>query len=382
MNFLIVGCGLSGITIGRLLTNYGHSCLIIDERNNIGGNCYTEKHNDSDIHIYGPHIFHTSNKDIWDFVNRYSDFISFQLNVKSFAKDNNYYSLPFTMNTFKEVYGITDINDANRILADEIKKSYQENPKNLEQQALNLVGKTIYELLIKEYTEKQWGRKCTELDPSIITRLPVRFSWNNNYYNDIYQGIPKYGYTELLMNIINGLDNEQKIEYKLNTKFIIDEYSDKYDKIIYTGQIDRLLNYQLGELEWRSLNFEHKELDNNIDNDQGCPVITYPSHKYSYTRTIDHYYFNHIQNDYKYKTKILTYEYPQNYDRNKIAYYPVNNEKNQELYEKYVNILNEKYPNIMLLGRLGLYRYFDMDDAIENCFNFLNKLTKNNYFNI
>lgn len=376
MNFLIVGCGLSGITIGRLLTNYGHNCLIIDERNHIGGNCYTEKYNDSDIHIYGPHIFHTSNKDIWDFVNRYSDFISFQLNVKSFAKDNNYYSLPFTMNTFKEVYGITDINDANRILANEIKKSYQENPKNLEQQALNLVGKTIYELLIKEYTEKQWGRKCTELDPSIITRLPVRFSWNNNYYNDIYQGIPKYGYTELLMNIINGLDNEQKIEYKLNTKFIIDEYSDKYDKIIYTGQIDRLLNYQLGELEWRSLNFEHKELDNNIDNDQGCPVITYPSHKYSYTRTIDHYYFNHIQNDYKYKTKILTYEYSQNYDRNKIAYYPMNNEKNQELYEKYVNILNEKYPNIMLLGRLGLYRYFDMDDAIENCFNFFKQINK------
>lgn len=376
MNFLIVGCGLSGITIGRLLTNHGHSCLIIDERNHIGGNCYTEKHNDSYIHIYGPHIFHTSNKDIWDFVNRYSDFISFQLNVKSFAKDNNYYSLPFTMNTFKEVYSITNINDANRILADEIKKSYQENPKNLEQQALNLVGKTIYELLIKEYTEKQWGRKCTELYPSIITRLPVRFSWNNNYYNDIYQGIPKYGYTELLMNIINGLDNEQKIEYKLNTKFIIDEYSDKYDKIIYTGQIDRLLNYQLGELEWRSLNFEHKELDNNIDNDQGCPVITYPSHKYSYTRTIDHYYFNHIQNDYKYKTKILTYEYPQNYDRNKIAYYPINNEKNQELYEKYVNILNEKYPNIMLLGRLGLYRYFDMDDAIENCFNFFKQINK------
>ena len=288
MDFLVVGCGLSGIVISRLLTNNGYKCMIIDERNHIGGNCYTEKYNDTDIHIYGPHIFHTSNKIVWKFINKYDNFLSFQLNVKAKAKDNKIYSLPFNMNTFKEIYNVYTIKEAKDILDNEINATYKKDPKNLEEQAINLVGKTIYELLIKEYTEKQWNKKCIDLDPNIIKRLPVRFSWNNNYYNDIYQGIPEHGYTELMMNIINGLENEEPIEYKLNTKFDLN-YKDicNYNYIIYTGQIDKLLNYQLGELEWRSLRFDHQKILNLYETDQGNCVINYTSHNQKYTRTIE-----------------------------------------------------------------------------------------------
>ena len=283
------------------------------------------------------------------------------------------------MNTFKEVFNVKTIKEAKNILNKEIKSSYKENPQNLEEQAINLVGKTIYELLIKEYTEKQWNKSCKELSPDIIKRIPLRFSWNSSYFNDIYVGIPEHGYTQWLLNILNGMKDETSITYELNKEFNInniDEYLNEYDYIIYTGQIDKLLNYELGDLEWRSLNFNHQELLNTIENDQGCSVINYTSYNQSYTRIIDHYYFNHQENDYTDKTKILTYECPVNYDRTKIAYYPINNEKNNKLYNDYVNLLKEKYPNIILSGRLGLYKYFDMDDIIENSFNLFKQINK------
>lgn len=378
MKYLVVGCGLSGIIISRLLTNEGHQCFIIDERSHIGGNCYTKKFNTSDIHMYGPHIFHTSYKEIWDFINKYDEFLSFNLNVKAKYKDGKIYSLPFNMNTFYEIFKTNNIKDTFNILENEIKNNYKENPQNLEEQAINLVGQTIYNLLIKEYTEKQWNKSCKELNPEIIKRLPVRLSWNNNYYYDNYVGIPKSGYTTWMMNILNGLEYEDPIEYKLNTKLDfnnLDEYLMNYDKIIYTGQVDKLFNYKLGELEWRSLKFDHQELLNTIENDQGTCTINYTYKEVPYTRSVDHYYFNHITNDYKDKTKILTYEYPDNYDRTKIAYYPINNKNNEDLHNKYVKYIIEKYPNIILLGRLAEYKYFDMDDTIKKCFD-LFKLIK------
>lgn len=376
MKYLVVGAGLSGIIISRLLTNLGHQCFIIDERSHIGGNCYTTYHNSSYIHVYGPHVIHTSNKQIWDFINKYEEFLPYQVNIKSKSKDGKLYSLPFNMNTFYEIFKTSNIKDIIEILENEIKDNYHENPQNLEEQAINLVGPTIYNLLIKEYTEKQWNDDCKNLDPNIIKRLPVRLSWNNNYYNDTYQGIPKYGYTMWMMNILNGLDWEDMIEYQLNTEFNfnnLDEYLMKYDKIIYTGQVDKLFNYKFGELGWRSLRFDHQELLNTVENDQGTAVINYPDKNIPYTRSVDHYYFNHIVNDYQTKTKILTYEYPDDYTQGKIAYYPINNQKNQDIYNKYVEYIKEKYPKIILLGRLAEYKYFDMDDIIEKCFKFVGK---------
>lgn len=372
MNFLIIGCGLSGIVISRLLTNEGHSCFIIDKRNHIGGNSYSETYNDIDVHVYGPHIFHTSNKNIWDFVNKYDEFIPFNLNIKAKAKDGKLYSLPFNMNTFQEVFNVNTVKDALEKLSNEVKTCYKKDPANLEEQAINMVGPTIYNLLIKEYTEKQWGKLCTELDKNIITRLPVRMSWNNNYYYDIYQGIPKSGYTNWMMNILNGIGNEKPIKYKLNVEFTTDYDTSEYDYVIFTGQLDKLFNYSLGDLEWRSLKFKHKEVNNTISNDQGTCVINYTYKDVPYTRSIDHMYFKYMNNDYKCVKKILTYEYPTKYNRNKDAYYPINNEQNDQLQEAYYDLLKNKYPKFIPLGRLATYQYLDMDDTIDECFKLKN----------
>ena len=362
-NFLLVGAGLFNITLGRKLTNAGYKCLIIDKRNHIGGNCYTERKHNIDVHVYGPHIFHTSNKQVWNFVNKYAEFIPFQLNTKA-----NYngciYSLPFNMNTFYELFGVCSPKSASELIADEIVKN--DNPQNLEEQALSLVGKTIYETLIKGYTEKQWNKPCTELAPEIIKRLPVRLTWNNNYFNDIYQGLPLGGYTLWMMSMIAGVDSEESIDYQLNTDFLvdIDYWMSQADRIIYCGEPDKLMNYKLGELDWRSLKFNHTEIDNTLANDQGCPVMNYTSNIQDYTRTIDHKYLTPLYQ--KASKKIFTYEYPQDYVKEKTeAYYPVNNDKNNELYQKYVELIKETYPNMYLGGRLGLYTYLDMDDTIE-----------------
>ena len=366
-DFLLVGAGLFNIVLGRKLTNFGYKCLIIDKRNHIGGNCYTEERYSIDVHMYGPHVFHTNNKKIWNFINKYSEFIPYQLNIKANYK-GKIYSLPFNMNTFYELYHVNNPFDAN----EKLKKDLVEykTPKNLEEQALSQVGKKIYKTLIKEYTEKQWNKPCKNLSSDIIKRLPVRLNWNNNYYYDIYQGLPKNGYTNWMLNIINGKDDEEPIEYQLNIDFLNDKeyWINKANRIIYCGEPDRLMNYVLGELEWRSLYFDHVLMDNDIISDQGCPIMNYTSNEVMYTRTIDQKYFTplYISQD----KKIFTYEFPQDYIKNQTeAYYPINDNKNEELYLKYVKLIKETYPNIILGGRLGLYKYLDMDDTIYEAMN-------------
>lgn len=365
-NFLLVGAGLFNIVLARKLTNNGYKCLIIDKRSHIGGNCYTERKFNIDIHMYGPHIFHTSDKEIWDFANSYGEFESFQLNVKA-NYNGEIYSLPFNMNTFYELFKSYHPKHAYDIINKEIQEYLNTHScyiTNLEEYAISKVGKTIYDKLIKEYTEKQWNKPCSDLSPEIIKRLPIRLTYNNNYFNDKYQGLPKEGYTIWMMNMIYGL-NEKSIKVELGKNFL---HNKKYwmniaDKIIYCGEPDKLMDCQIGELEWRSLRFEHSIVKNDLLNDQGCPIMNYTSKTVDYTRSIDQKYLT--PNYEKCDNKIMTYEFPQNYELNKTeAYYPINNDKNEELYQKYVELIKEKYPNIILGGRLGLYKYLDMDDTI------------------
>lgn len=369
-DYLFVGAGLYSIVASRLLTNKGYKCFIIDKRNHIGGNCYTERIFNADVHVYGPHIFHTSDKNVWTFANKYAEFVPFQLNTKA-NYHGNIYSLPFNLNTFNELFMVSNPIDAKKIIKKDIIKN--DNPQNLEEQALSQVGRTIYETLIKEYTEKQWNKQCTELSADIIKRLPVRFTWNNNYFNDTYQGLPLGGYTLWMMNILAGIDDEISIEYKLNEDFLNNKeyWINIANKVIYCGEPDRLMDYQLGQLEWRSLKFEHKIMKNDLNADQGCPIMNYTSHKEKYTRSIEHKYLTPLYKEHENKT--ITYEYPQDYIANKTdAYYPINNKRNFELYSQYVSLIKETYPNMLLGGRLGLYTYLDMDDTIIEAIKFTN----------
>jgi UDP-galactopyranose mutase len=375
-DYLIVGCGLYGVTCARLLTNKGYNVFIIDKKDHIGGNIYTERKEDVDIHVYGPHIFHTNDDDVWKFVNKYSKFNNFVANTIAYDGDKMYH-LPFNMNTFYEIFNTQTPNEAKEIINKEIEESglkYKE-PTNLEEQAIKMVGKTIYEKLIKYYTEKQWNKKCTELSPEIIKRLPLRFNYNNNYFNDEYQGIPINGYTQLISNILNGTDNEKQIKYKLNTNFL-DSFGfwlsqSKY--IIYCGEVDKLMNYSLGKLEWRSLRFNHYEFK-DFKYSQGTPIknMTMSKDICPATRYIEHYWFNPIG---EYNTIYITEEIPQDWNTNLEPYYSINNDKNNKLYNEYVNLLNNTYPNIFLGGRLGKYQYYDMDDTIIEAMNFCSKIT-------
>lgn len=348
-DYIIVGAGLFGSICAYELNKVGKKILVIDKRNHIGGNIYTEKIEGINVHKYGAHIFHTSKKEIWDYINQFGEFNNYINSPIAIYKDE-VYNLPFNMNTFSKIWNdVVTPENAKKHIEEE---KYKGQPKNLEEQAISLVGKTIYKKLVKEYTEKQWGDKCENLPPFIIKRLPVRFTYNNNYFNDIYQGIPKDGYTKLIEKMLNG------IEVRLNTNFL--DYKQYYenmcDKIIYTGTIDEYYNYCYGKLEYRSLDFKEEILD--TENKQGNAVINWTSHDVPYTRTIEHKHFN---NDISNKT-IITYETPCKNDLE--PYYPVNNEKNNKLYEKYEELSkNEK--NVIFGGRLGTYRYLDMDKIIE-----------------
>ena len=307
------------------------------------------------VHKYGAHIFHTSKKEIWDYINQFGEFNNF-INSPIANYKGEIYNLPFNMNTFSKIWDdVIKPEDAIRHIEEE---RYKEEPTNLEEQAISLVGKTIYEKLIKEYTEKQWGKDCKELPKEIIKRLPVRLTYNNNYFNDIYQGIPKKGYTELINNMLKG------IEVRLDTPYT-KELDKLCNKIIYTGPIDEYYNYCFGKLEYRSLKFETKILDK--DNYQGNAVVNYTSNEVPYTRIIEHKHFN---NDISNKT-IITYEYPVKNDLE--PYYSINNEKNDNLYLKY-KTLTETPKNIVFGGRLGLYKYLDMDKTIEEALKLINKL--------
>ena len=357
-DYLIVGAGLFGSTFANLAKKDGKKVLVIDRRDHIAGNIYTEEVEGIQVHRYGAHIFHTDYKDVWDYVNSFVEFNRYT-NSPVARINNEIYNMPFNMNTFAKIWNdVFTPEDAMRHINEE-KKEITGEPKNLEEQAISLVGRTIYEKLIKGYTEKQWGRSCTELPSFIIKRLPVRLIYDNNYFNDRYQGIPIGGYTKLVEKMLEG------IEVKLNTNFFdnIDEYKEIADKIVYTGPIDEYFNYSLGSLDWRSLKFDTKVLDQT--NYQGNAVVNYTGHEVDYTRVIEH---KHFEFDTTSPKTVITFEYPADYKEGMEKYYTVNDDKNNELADKYRE-LSKKEENVIFGGRLAEYKYYDMDDVIKSAFN-------------
>lgn len=353
-DYLIVGSGLFGSTFARLATDYGRSCLVIDRREHIAGNCYTHDIGGIHVHRYGPHIFHTSNRWVWEFVHRFAEFNNFILSPKGVWKDK-LYSLPFNMNTFHEMWDIKTPKAAKHIIEDQ---RYKGKVTNLEEQALSLVGKDIYERLIKGYTEKQWGRKATELPAFIIRRLPLRFTYDNNYFNDRYQGIPIGGYTKMFEKMLDG------IEVRLNTDYLSDRnYFDSIaNKIIFTGPIDEFFDYEFGELDYRSLRFEEQRLD--VENYQGNSIINYCDDSKPYTRIVEHKHFEKVDTNHT----VITREYPQNYKRGLVPYYPINDDKNNFLYRQYKE-KSKSLTNVLFGGRLAEYKYMDMHVVIESAMN-------------
>ena len=360
-DYLIVGSGLFGSCFAYRVMQLGKKCLVIDRRPHLGGNVYCEQIEGINVHKYGAHIFHTSNKEVWDFVNGFVEFNRYT-NCPVANYKGELYNLPFNMNTFNRLWDVKTPIEAQKKIdeqkAEAIIALNGRQPQNLEEQALCLVGKDIFYKLIKEYTEKQWGRDCKELPSFIIRRLPIRMNFDNNYFNDDYQGIPKGGYTQIVEKM---LDNEN-IEVKLKTDFFDkkDEYLKNFDKIVYTGMIDKFFDYKLGELEYRSLRFETEEKD--VDNYQGNAVINYTDAETPYTRVIEHKHFEFGKGD-KDKT-IITREYPADWKRGDEPYYPVNNERNNTLYKQYRDLSEKENDKVIFGGRLGQYKYYNMDQVI------------------
>ena len=353
-DYLIVGAGLFGSVFAYEANKRGKKCLVIDKRNHIGGNIYCEKIEDINVHKYGAHIFHTSNKRVWDYINNFAEFNNYINSPIAVYKDE-LYNLPFNMNTFSKMWGISKPDEAKKIIEEQIKELDIAEPKNLEEQALSLVGRDVYEKLIKGYTEKQWGRKCTELPSFIIKRLPLRFTYDNNYFNDRYQGIPIGGYTKIIEKMLDNIDVKLDTDY---FEFIKDN-SDIADKILYTGMIDEFFEFKYGVLQYRSLKFENEIL--NCDNYQGNAVVNYTEREVPCTRIIEHKHFEHGNQP---KT-VITREYPKEWNKGDEPYYPINDEKNNSLYEKYKK-LAESQDMVIFGGRLGSYKYYDMDKVIES----------------
>ncbi|MBR2997852.1 MAG: UDP-galactopyranose mutase [Bacilli bacterium] len=361
-DYLIVGSGLFGSTCANLLNKKGKKVLVIDRRDHIGGNIYTENIEGINVHKYGAHIFHTDYKDVWDYVNSFVEFNRYT-NSPIARIGNEVYNLPFNMNTFSKIWDdVFTPEDALRHIEEE-KKEITGEPKNLEEQAISLVGRTIYEKLIKGYTEKQWNRDCKDLPAFIIKRLPVRLTYDNNYFNDKYQGVPIGGYTKLIEKMLEG------VEVRLNTNFFDnkEELSSLAEKIIYTGPIDEYFNYSLGELEWRSLKFDTKVFDKV--NYQGNAVVNYTGKEVDYTRVIEH---KHFEFDTTSPKTVVTFEYPSDYKEGMEKYYTVNDDKNNELADKY-RVLASKEENVIFGGRLAEYKYYDMDDVIKSAFDCIEK---------
>ena len=356
-DYLIVGSGLFGATFANLATEKGKKCLIIEKRDAVGGNIRTEITEDIVVHLYGAHIFHTSDKKVWDYINKFAEFNNF-VNSPVANYKGEIYNMPFNMNTFAKMFGVAMPDEAKKII-DEQRKEITKTPENLEEQAISLVGREIYTKLITGYTEKQWGRDCTELPPFIIKRLPVRYTYDNNYFNDRYQGIPVGGYTQIIEKMLENCD------VVLNTDFLEDKekYLDMAEKCVYTGPIDAYFNYSLGELSYRSLRFETEILDK--ENYQGVAVMNFNEREIPYTRIIEHKHFEFGKQE---KT-VITREYPQDWNRNLEPYYPVNDEKNNALYAEYQK-LAEKEKNIFFGGRLAQYKYYDMDKCIASALAF------------
>lgn len=352
-DYLIVGAGLFGTVFAYEMMKNKKTCLIIDKRNHIGGNVYCEDIDGIHVHKYGAHIFHTSDKEIWDYVNQFAEFNNYINSPVAVYKDE-IYNLPFNMNTFSKMFGIKTPQEAKEKIQSEIEELGIKEPKNLEEQALSLVGTTVYEKLIKGYTEKQWGRDCTELPSFIIKRLPLRFIYDNNYFNDRYQGIPIGGYTAIIEKLIEGADVQLNTDY---FEFIKDN-KDIADKIVYTGPIDQYYDYKYGVLEYRAVRFEHEKLE--IDNYQGNAVVNYTERKIPYTRIIEHKHFEFG----KQPVTVISREYPSEWKLGEEPYYPVNNTKNEECAKKYRELASQE-ENIIFGGRLGEYQYYDMDKVIK-----------------
>ena len=361
-DYLIVGAGLYGAVCAYELNKKGYKCLVIDKRNHIAGNIYTKDIEGINVHQYGAHIFHTSNQEIWKYINQFAEFNNY-INQPVARYKNELYNLPFNMNTFTKLWNdVFTPEDAKRRIEEEKAKYHIDEPKNLEEQAINLVGFTIYEKLIKGYTAKQWGRPCTELPAFIIKRLPVRFTFDNNYFNDRYQGIPIGGYTKIIEKMLDGIEVKLNYDYKLHKN----EVEAKH--IIYTGPIDEYFDFCFGPLEYRKVEFKNEILD--TPNYQGNAVVNYTEYQVPYTRIIEH---KHFEFDTTSPKTVISKEYSSTWKPGDEPYYPVNNDKNNELYNKYKE-LADKEKNVSFGGRLGLYKYYDMDDTIEAAFNLLKTL--------
>ena len=360
-DYLIVGSGLYGSTFAYFAKQKGKKCLVIDKREQLGGNIYCEDVEGIHVHKFGAHIFHTSNKEVWDFVNTFVPFNRYTNCPVARYKDE-LYNLPFNMNTFSQMWGVKTPVEAKQKIEEQKQEAVialnGKEPQNLEEQAISLVGKDIYEKLIKGYTEKQWGRNCKELPAFIIKRLPVRFVFDNNYFNDAYQGIPIGGYNKLIEGLLDG------IETKVNTDFFDnrDYWENISDKIVFTGKIDEFYNYQYGKLDYRTVRFETEKL--NEQNHQGNAVINYTESEIPYTRVIEHKHFEPENPSYLNDVTVISREYSTEWKDGMEPFYPVNDEKNNSLYQKY-KALADKEERIVFGGRLAEYKYYDMDDIIE-----------------
>ena len=351
-DYILVGSGLYSGVFAWYAKQHGKFCLVVEKRDHIGGNVYCEETEGIHVHKYGAHIFHTSNKEVWQFVNSLAEFNRYTNSPVANYK-GEMYNMPFNMNTFSKMWNISTPDQAKAIIEDQ-KKEVTSEPRNLEEQAISLVGREIYEKLVKGYTEKQWGRDCTELPAFIIKRLPVRYTYDNNYFNDLYQGIPIGGYNVIIHRLFEGCDIETGVDY-LEKK---DYYDSLGEKIVYTGTIDAYYKYQFGKLEYRSLRFESEILDE--ENHQGVAVVNYTDRETPYTRIIEH---KHFEFGTQPKT-VITREYPVTWQEGMEPYYPVNDEKNGQLYQKYAALAKEQ-GNILFGGRLGQYKYYDMDKVIR-----------------
>ena len=357
-DYLIVGSGFFGSICAYELNKKGFKVCVIENRNHIGGNCYTSNRDGINVHDYGPHIFHTSNEEVWKWINQFAQFNHFRLSPVANYK-GELYSLPFNMWTFSQMWGVTTPDEAKVIIQKQSNDVTE--PTNLEEQAIKFVGKDVYTKLIKGYTEKQWRKPATELPKEIIKRLPVRFTYDNNYFNDKYQGIPIGGYTQIFEKLLDGIDVKLNIDY-------FNDALPEHNKVIYTGPIDKFYNYRFGELEYKTTKFDHKHLDTS--NYQGCAIMNYTDLETPYTRTIEHKHFEFGDSD----TTWVTHEYPIEYNaKTTEPYYPVNDSENNEKYNLYKSLVNSE-KNVIFGGRLAEYKYYDMHQVIESALKKVNEI--------
>lgn len=369
-DLLIVGSGLYGTVVAQLVKEHGLRCLVLERRHQVGGNIRDEWTEGICVHQYGAHIFHTDSEKVWNYVNRFATFVPYHHAVMA-RVGKKMYHMPFSLQTFYAVFGITYPHEIDKVLRKEREREYYPNPLNLEQQAVNLVGRTVYDLLVRGYTEKQWGCKATDLPPDIIRRLPIRQTWLCDYFDDRYQGLPLHGYSAMIREMLKGIDVRTGVDFVDD----IDYWLCQAKTVVYTGMVDELMHYELGPLGYRSLAFE-TETYQGVADYQGIAVVNEISSEIPFTRTIEHRHLTPELEQIAKPFTIITREYPQPWHVGREAYYPVNNASNEKLYEEYKKLIAARYPSIVLGGRLGNYRYYDMDDAISDALHALDRLTE------